>query len=134
MQKIITLAFFLLFSVFSNAQNIRMEGFITDSKTFGLEMANVMAVNQTNNAMDSYAITNDKGKFQLSLKANTSYKIKVSYIGFQGKEIEVKTGTENITQAIILEEGIGLDEVEIVSEMPVSIKGDTIVYKKPFRN
>ncbi|RRJ91114.1 carboxypeptidase-like regulatory domain-containing protein [Flavobacterium macacae] len=128
MQKIITLAFFLLFSVFSNAQNIRMEGFITDSKTFGLEMANVMAVNQTNNAMDSYAITNDKGKFQLSLKANTSYKIKVSYIGFQGKEIEVKTGTENITQAIILEEGIGLDEVEIVSEMPVSIKGDTIVY------
>jgi hypothetical protein len=128
MQKIISLCFFLLFSFVASAQNVRLEGFITDSKSAGLEMANVMAINQSNNAMDSYAITNDKGKFQLSLKQNTFYKIKVSYIGFQPKEIEVKTGTENMTQAIVLEEGIGLDEVEIVSEMPVSIKGDTIVY------
>lgn len=128
MKKSIFLLFFTLFSIFASAQNIRFEGFITDSKATGLEMANVMAINQSNNAMDSYAITNDKGKFQLSLKANTSYKIKVSYIGFQAKEIDVKTTTENMTQAIILEEGIGLDEVEIVSEMPVSIKGDTIVY------
>jgi len=128
MKKSIFLLFFTLFSIFASAQNIRFEGFITDSKATGLEMANVMAINQSNNAMDSYAITNDKGKFQLSLKSNTSYKIKVSYIGFQAKEIDVKTTTENMTQAIILEEGIGLDEVEIVSEMPVSIKGDTIVY------
>lgn len=128
MKKSIFLLFFTLFSIFASAQNIRFEGFITDSKATGLEMANVMAINQSNNAMDSYAITNDKGKFQLSLKANTSYKIKISYIGFQAKEIDVKTTTENMTQAIILEEGIGLDEVEIVSEMPVSIKGDTIVY------
>jgi len=128
MKKSIFLFFFTLFSILASAQNIRFEGFITDSKATGLEMANVMAINQLNKAMDSYAITNDKGKFQLSLKANTSYKIKVSYIGFQAKEIDVQTGTENMNQAIILEEGIGLDEVEIVSEMPVSIKGDTIVY------
>ena len=128
MKKTIFLIIFTLFSILANAQNIRLEGFITDAKATGLEMANVMAINQSNKAMDSYAITNDKGKFQLSLKANTSYKIKVSYIGFQAQEIDLKTGTENMTQAIILQEGIGLDEVEIVSEMPVSIKGDTIVY------
>ncbi len=128
MQKIISLAIFLLFSFASKGQNIRFEGLIVDSKAAGLEMANVMAVNQVTNAMDSYAITNDKGKFQLSLKANSSYKIKVSFIGFQPKEIELKTASENIIQNIVMQEGVDLEQVEIVHEMPVSIKGDTIIY------
>jgi hypothetical protein len=41
-------------------------------------MANVMAVNANTKAMD-YAITNDKGKFSLSLKANTTHLIKISF-------------------------------------------------------
>jgi len=128
MQKLLSIVFFLFFSSFVNAQNIRLEGLVVDSNAAGLEMANVMAINQATNGMDSYAITNDKGKFQLSLKANTAYKIKVSFIGFQAKEIELKTGSENMNQNIMMQEGVALDEVEIVHEMPVSIKGDTIIY------
>ena len=60
------------------SQNIRVEGFVKDSTGLGLEMANVMAVNQTTKAMDSYAITNDKGKYSLNLKPNTTYSIKIS--------------------------------------------------------
>ncbi|WDO14236.1 carboxypeptidase-like regulatory domain-containing protein [Flavobacterium sp. WW92] len=127
MKKILFLAFFFL-SLYSYSQNIRFEGLITDSNAFGLEMANVMAVNQGTKAMDSYAITNDKGKFLLSLKPNATYKIKVSYIGYQAKEIDLVTESENMIQTIILQEGVDLDQVEIVHEMPVSIKGDTIVY------
>jgi hypothetical protein len=48
------------------------------SKTV-LEMANVMAVNQTTKAMDAYAITTE-GKFSLNLKTNTTYVIKLSYL------------------------------------------------------
>lgn len=128
MQKTASLIIFLLFSLVAKSQNIRFEGLILDSKAAGLEMANVMAINQATNGMDSYAITNDKGKFQLSLKANSSYKIKVSFIGFQPKEIELKTASENIIQNIVMMEGIDLEQVEIVHEMPVSIKGDTIIY------
>lgn len=128
MQKTASLIIFLLFSLVAKSQNIRFEGLILDSKAAGLEMANVMAINQVTNGMDSYAITNDKGKFQLSLKANSSYKIKVSFIGFQPKEIELKTASENIIQNIVMTEGIDLEQVEIVHEMPVSIKGDTIIY------
>ena len=127
MKKILFLAFFFL-SLYSYSQNIRFEGLITDSNAVGLEMANVMAVNQGTKAMDSYAITNDKGKFQLSLKPNATYKIKVSYIGYQAKEIDLVTESENMIQTIVLQEGVDLDQVEIVHEMPVSIKGDTIVY------
>ena len=128
MQKIIFLIAFLI-SASSFSQNIRFEGLVLESGKNPLEMANVMAVNQATKAMDSYAITNEKGKFLLNLKANTTYTIKLSYIGMQNKEITVTTKTENITQNIALESGgIELDGVEIVREMPVSIKGDTIVY------
>ena len=123
--------FLLLFFVtsISFSQNIKFEGFIQDVGKTPLEMANVMAVNQVTKAMDSYAITNDKGKYLLNLKPNSNYIIKVSYLGMQPKEITLTTVATNIVQNITLESGgIELEGVEIVHEMPVSIKGDTIVY------
>lgn len=123
------LLFTLLFSITSFSQNIKLDGIIQDNKNKPLEMANVMAINTITKAMDSYAITNDKGKYQLSLKQNTIYSIKVSYLGMQSKEIAITTSGENKSQNITLEEGATeLQGVEIVREMPVSIKGDTIVY------
>jgi hypothetical protein len=113
----------------SFSQNIKFEGFVQDIGKSPLEMANVMAVNQVTKAMDSYAITNDKGKYLLNLKPNSNYIIKVSYLGMQSKEISLATVATNIVQNITLESGgIELEGVEIVREMPVSIKGDTIVY------
>ncbi len=123
------LSFFLLFSTITFSQTIRYEGNVLENTNAPLEMANVMAVNQSNKAVDAYAITNDKGKFVLNLKVNSTYSIKFSYLGMKNKEVSVTTKTENITENITMESGgIQLDDVEIVREMPVSIKGDTIVY------
>ncbi|MCG9794165.1 TonB-dependent receptor [Flavobacterium algicola] len=128
MKNSLALAFFLI-SIIASSQSLKMEGVITDSNGHSLEMANVMAINLNTNAMDSYAITNDKGKYSLFLKASTSYSISISYLGMRSKIIEIVTAQENISRSISLEEGgIELDGVEIVREMPVSIKGDTIVY------
>jgi len=113
----------------SFAQSIRFDGVVQDEQKNPLEMANIMAINNATKAMDSYGITNDKGKFQLTLKPNTSYSVKVSYLGMKSKEIAVATQNTNIAQNIIMDgSGIELEGVEIVREMPVSIKGDTIVY------
>ena len=68
------------------SQNIRFEGTVKDSTGVGLDMANIMAINQQTKAMDAYAITNEAGKFILSLKAKTAYTIKERYIGFQSVE------------------------------------------------
>jgi hypothetical protein len=128
MNKILCFVAFLLTSV-SFSQSVRFDGFIQDGQKNPLEMANIMAVNAATKAMDSYGITNDKGKFQLTLKPNTAYVVKISYLGMKSKEIEVSTKTENIVQNIVMDDvGIELEGVEIVREMPVSIKGDTIVY------
>jgi hypothetical protein len=124
-----SLLLLLFISSVSFSQSVKFEGFILDVGKSPLEMANVMAVNTVTKAMDSYAITNDKGKYLLNLKPNSSYSIKVSYLGMQTKELVISTSTLNMNQNITLESGgIELEGVEIVREMPVSIKGDTIVY------
>jgi len=125
-----TIFLLLLFTTcLSFAQNIRFEGVVTEGGNAPLEMANIMALNTATKAMDAYAITNNKGKFVLNLKKNTSYVIKLTFIGMQNKEINITTNEENIVQNISMNSGgIELNDVEIVREMPVSIKGDTIVY------
>ncbi len=110
------------------SQNIRFEGIIKDSTGVGLEMANIMAVNQQTKAMDAYAITNEAGKFVLNLNANTAYIIKASYLGYENYEKTVQTGSSNMNYNVVLREGILLKGVEIVHEIPVRISGDTIIY------
>ena len=128
MNKILCFTAFLLTSI-CFSQSVRFDGFIQDEQKNPLEMANIMAVNSATKAMDSYGITNDKGRFQLTLKPNASYIVKVSYLGMKSKEISLSTKTENIIQNIIMDgAGIELEGVEIVREMPVSISGDTIIY------
>lgn len=127
--KNIFLAALFLISSLSFSQTIKLEGTISDSKNIGLEMVNVMAVNKATKGMDSYAITNDKGKYVLNLKTNTTYIISVSFLGMQSTQIEIVTTNVNINKNIALQEGaVELEGVEIIREMPVSIKGDTIVY------
>jgi len=128
MKNVFLVALFFISSI-SFSQTIKLEGTISDSKNIGLEMVNVMAVNKATKGMDSYAITNDKGKYVLNLKANTTYIISVSFLGMQSTQVEIVTTNVNINKNIALQEGaVELDGVEIIREMPVSIKGDTIVY------
>jgi len=127
--KKIVLLLVLLTSVFTSAQNVRFEGIVKDTTNVPLEMANVMAVNQVTKAVDAYSITNDKGKFQLLLKANSTYSVRFTFLGLKTKNLTITTKTEDISQSITLSsDAKELAGVEIVREMPVSIKGDTIIY------
>ncbi|MDP5097010.1 MAG: carboxypeptidase-like regulatory domain-containing protein, partial [Flavobacterium sp.] len=127
MKKIVLLLIMAL-STSAFSQNIRFEGTVKDTLGVGLEMANIMAINQQTKAMDAYAITNETGKFILNLKANTAYTLKVSYIGFQTFEKAVTTQTTSINYPVVLKEGTQLREVEVVHVMPVTVSGDTIIY------
>jgi hypothetical protein len=119
----------LLVSIFSFSQSVRFEGVVKDTLNAPLEMANVMAVNLATKAVDAYSITNDKGRFQLSLKANANYSVRFTFLGLKTKNINVETKTENIVKSVILNnDATQLPGIEIVREMPVSIKGDTIIY------
>jgi hypothetical protein len=126
MKNIILLA--LLFVTCITSAQITVRGVVNDSLGSPLELANVIAINKETKAMASYAITNDKGLFKLDLEKNTTYTVQVSYIGMKTLSQEIATAEGNITQDYTLQYDNALDEVELTYEMPVTIKGDTLVY------
>lgn len=118
-----------LITLQGTAQTIRFEGIVKDTTNTPLEMANVMAVNQATKAVDAYSITNDKGRFQLNLKPDATYNVRFSFLGLKTKNLPVITKGENITQNItLIADANQLSEIEIVKQMPVSVKGDTLIY------
>lgn len=132
MLQSIKIFFFLLLcmstgSVF--AQQVKLSGKVIDSTQVGLEMANVIAFEKETNAMKGYSITDSKGHYKLSLEGGKVYNIRVSYIGFETKVEELNLGLKDLEFDLVLEgEENTLDAVELTYEMPVTIKGDTIVY------
>lgn len=123
--KVALLLFLITNSVFSQ---IKLEGVVKDSIGNPLELANVVAINQDTNILDSYGITNDAGRYKLSLKKNTSYKVQVSYIGMKTGELLLETKALDLNRDFILKDDNTLDEIELVYEMPVVVKGDTLIY------
>ncbi|WP_296382539.1 carboxypeptidase regulatory-like domain-containing protein [Winogradskyella sp.] len=126
MKKLLALLFVIVAG--SSFAQIKMQGVVKDSIGSPLELANIIAINQETSALESYAITNDKGKYILSLGKNGKYKIQVSYIGLKTFETIISTKEENITKDFKLLPDNSLDAVELTYDMPVTIKGDTLIY------
>lgn len=112
---------------FSVAQ-VKMQGVVKDSLGNPLEMANIIAINKETNALATYAITNDKGKYILSLSKQTPYSIQVSYLGMKTLDEPIATGDADMTRDFTLYDDNMLDAVELTYEMPVTISGDTLTY------
>ena len=126
MKKILSVL--LLFSISLTYSQVRFEGKISDAFGNNIMGANVIAIEKESKILDGFGISSDTGYFRVSLKKGKEYEIKVSFIGFKEIVFDLNL-TENFEKNIILEEQAeALDEVEIVYEMPVTIKGDTIVY------
>ena len=126
MKKLLCIALLFVASV-SYAQ-IKLEGVVKDSLNTPLELANVIAINQETSGLESYGITDEQGKYRLALGKNGSYKIQISYVGMKTLEEILSTKESDIKKDYILQSDNVLDEVELIYEMPVTIKGDTLVY------
>ena len=107
---------------------IKLEGVVKDSIGNPLELANVIAINQESKTLESYAMTNDQGRFKLALGKNSTYKVQVSYIGMKTFEETISTKETDIDKSFTLKADNSLDEITLTYEMPVTISGDTIVY------
>ena len=131
MNKITIILFFAIFPIATISQNVKFEGIIKDQEGNPLEMANVIAFKKGTKFLQSYSITDSKGNYKLSLEQDQSYTLKVSYLGYDSKSVDVTIDNtlKDFNQDIVLtESNESLNEVEITYEMPVKIIGDTIVY------
>lgn len=119
----------LLLATIGAAQEISLSGTVKDSLGVGVDMANVIAINTETKGLESYGITNHAGLFKLKLKTGQQYTVKVSYLGFKPESFTFTAGESDAVKDIIMQEQAAqLDEVDVTYEMPVSVKGDTIVY------
>lgn len=126
MKKSLFILFLLIIS--NSFGQITLQGIVKDTLNNPLDLANIIAVNQTTKVLESYGITDGKGKFSLKLSKNKSYKIQISYIGMKTYEEILAVKEANINKDFTLQPDNSLDEVEITYEMPVTIKGDTLIY------
>jgi len=123
---------FLVFILVLNSSllfsQLKMEGKVTDSLNKPLELANIILINSETNALESFAISDPNGEYKVAIKKNSSYNLQVSYIGMANYSKLIKTEESDISKDFILYENNVLDAVELTYEMPVVVKGDTLVY------
>ncbi len=130
MKKLIIVTI-ILFSTLLSAQSIKVRGTIKDSIGDPLELANVIATVKESGAIESYGITNYEGRFQLDLPVNNTYILRASFLGYETSEMEiiVLENASDLQQNFTLNsKAAELDGVEIIYEMPVTVRGDTIIY------
>ncbi|APA63605.1 TonB-dependent receptor [Maribacter sp. 1_2014MBL_MicDiv] len=127
--KVLLTLLLVVTSAVALAQEISLSGTVKDSLGVGVDMANVIAINTATQGLESYGITNHAGQFKLKLKTGEQYTVKVSYLGFKPESFTFTAGQNDAIKDIVLQEQAAqLDEVDVTYEMPVSVKGDTIVY------
>lgn len=107
---------------------IKITGVVKDSIGEPLEMANVIALDTVAKKISSFGFTDAQGRFRLDLDENKVYNLKISYVGFKEISDFFKTGSTDITKNYTMFEDNMLDGINIVAKMPVTVKGDTIIY------
>ncbi len=127
MKNFILIIIFLATSIMYSQYVIK--GTVKDKDGNPLEMANVIAMNITEGSLEGYSITDAKGKYSIKISKEGDIQLKVSYLGFESQsKILVISASETTKDFVLLPSNNELDPVEITYEMPVTIKGDTIVY------
>ena len=121
-----TLALLLVSSI--GLSQVKLQGVVRDSLGSPLELANVIAINKQSSALESFSVTTEDGKFMLSLSKNQTYNMQVSYIGMKTFEQEISTQEQDIIKDFNLSLDNNLDAIELSYEMPVTVRGDTLIY------
>jgi len=121
----------LLVTASISGQEIKLSGVIKDSIGNPLELANVIATIKSTGTIESYGITNYEGRYRLNLPLGNTYLLKASFLGYEANEKEITISEIDQDQNldfVLMSKTSELDGVEIIYEMPVTVKGDTIVY------
>ncbi len=124
--KYISIFYFLFFSVILSSQNITLKGIVKNRFKNPLAYANVIAKPADISKNLQFSITDDDGRYKLELNKGEVFTITVSYMGYKTASFKF-TATENFQQNIVLKDAPNQLQ-EVIIEMPVLVKEDTITY------
>lgn len=119
-----------LISYQSFSQTRNLVGQVLDSLNLPISYANVVAINQTTQKIGAFFITNGEGRFKLALVPGSEYLLRVSFVGYKKFERVISDWSPDEPYIIELSsDETMLDQVEVVTELPVTMQGDTLTYK-----
>ncbi|MCT4614036.1 MAG: TonB-dependent receptor [Marinifilaceae bacterium] len=123
---------FLGFTSLAQNKGISLEAKIKDENKKPMVMANVIAINTESKKMETYCVSSNQGFFRLKLQNEKKYIVKISFIGYKTIVDTIET-KKNIKSKIIKSYQMQasdseLNQINVSYTMPVSVKGDTIVY------
>lgn len=125
-KKITILLCFIASICYTNAQTVTLKGSVKDSVQNSLAYTNIIAKPTDSLENLKFAITGDDGFYKLELKKNSTYNIFVSYLGYKTENFKFEAIQNTIHNIILNEASNKLNEVVI--ELPVMVKEDTITY------
>jgi hypothetical protein len=132
MRFLFSLAALLFLSFSAKSQEAEISGILKNPQGEPLDMANVLVLNQADSSMISFAFTDDRGRFKLKVAHNSTVLLRMSYLGLRNLDtlLSIRTESTFLLGTLTLErEDVTLAEAEVVEEMPITISGDTIIYK-----
>lgn len=113
----------------ARGQTIICSGKVSDASGSPLPHANVLAQPHIEKG-PVFAIADEQGSYRIQLLANTTYTIRVAYLGYAPKNLTITTGEKNITRdLLLLPDTAMLDEVVVNADIPVLVKEDTLIYQ-----
>lgn len=120
----------LLYSLSLFGQNISLEGIIFDTLHNPLEFANVLAIPHSQEQSIAFSISDEKGRYKLSLQKDITYRIEISFLGFE-KAVDSLLAKEDALKDFMLFPGSkSLKEITITEKhLPIIVKEDTIIYR-----
>ncbi len=126
-------SFFFLFFIYIlfipsiSSQEYYLKGYISSNNKL-LSYANILAFPPDDSIDISFAISNEKGQYQLKLEKGVTYSIEVSYLGYEKLVFEYTALQDETKDLVLTPKTNQLDEVVLKYKIPIEVKEDTITY------
>lgn len=114
---------------------IKIFGRVENANKFPIPSTSVVIKDSINAKIIGYTFSNQEGKYRIKIAKNKTYVINFNSLGFKSKKILLKfsPNQKQFEINVVLQESItDLDEVIIKTELPISVKKDTINFKTKY--
>lgn len=127
MKKNLLFISILIFTTAIFSQKVTLTGFVKDSLQNPMPYANVIAKPKDVSKNLQFAISDNEGYYKLILSEGDSITISISYLGYKPIDYQFIALKDTKKDFTLQQSSEQLEEVII--EMPVTVRGDTTIYK-----